>query len=702
MNLNNFFNPKSIAIVGVSSLKSKVGYALMANLSGLISDNKEKGISSRKLFPISLDESEILGHKAYKSIKEIPEDVDLALIAVRADIVPQIMRDCAEKKIGNVIIIAAGFKEMNEEGAKLEEEVAKIAKENNIALLGPNCLGTIDTHANLNASFAPSTPPKGHTAFISQSGALGTAILDKAISANIGFSKFISLGNEASLSELEFLNYLKDDSETKAILMYVEKLNDGRKFMEIAREITPHKPIVLIKAGRGESGKKAVMSHTGSLAPDDVVFRSACKQAGIIVVDSIREFFHMACLFELGIYKPIQKLAILTNAGGPAVITSDLIDLSHSLSLVQLREETKDKLRKVLPGMAGVNNPIDIIGDALSTRYESALRILEEEKDIEAIITILTPQMMTEVEATAKLLVEHSKNKTIVPVFIGGPTIEKALPILSSGKLINFIFPKDIIESLDNLAMGAKKSTRKEEDGTEKDHTKGKTPFPIQSNSPTLKMLDYNTMVKYFDDHKISLQGILVKERDDLREALNKLGGDNFSMKVISPDVIHKTDMGAVKLNIKSLEEAENAWDDMLGSVSKIKSDAQIEGVVIQKMASGKEVIIGMKRDTTFGPSIIFGMGGIFTEALKDTSLRIAPVTKEIALQMMQEIRGANILNGLRGEEPVAFDKLAELIVSISDLAMSHPDIMEIDLNPVMVRSDGVDVVDARVMVSNL
>jgi acetyltransferase len=404
----------------------------------------------------------------------------------------------------------------------------------------------------------------------------------------------------------------------------------------------------------------------------------------------------MACLFELGIYKPIQNLAILTNAGGPAVITSDLIDLSHSLSLATLSEETKDKLRKVLPPMAGVNNPVDIIGDALSTRYESALDILEEEKDIKAIITILTPQMMTEVEATAQLLVEHSKKKTIIPVFIGGSTVEKSLSILSSGKLINFNFPKDIIESLDNLAMGMKKWVTKNKDTDAKNDGHAKP----HSVSPSLKMLDYNTMVKYFDENKIAIKSVFVKEKDDLREALNKLNGDDFSMKVISPDVIHKTDMGAVTLHIKSLEQAENAWDKMLASVQKIKPDAQIEGIVLQKMAFGKEIIIGMKRDVTFGPSIVFGMGGIFTEALKDTSLRIAPVTKEIALQMMQEIRGANILNGLRGEEPIAFDKLADLIVSISNLAMSHPEIMEIDLNPVMVSASNAEVVDARMMVS--
>ncbi len=686
MNINNFFNPKSIAIIGASSDKSKVGYALMANLS------REQASGERNLFPVSLNETEILGHKVYHSLKEIEQNIDLALIAVKADIVPQIVSECAEKNIKNIIVISAGFKEVGEPGALLEQEIAKIARDNDISLLGPNCLGTIDTHSNLNASFANSSPKKGKTAFISQSGALGTAILDKAISAGIGFSKFISLGNEAVMNEIDFLEYIKDDPETKAIIMYVEKIADGKKFMEITREITKEKPIVLIKAGRGQSGQKAVMSHTGALASDDSVFRTACKQSGIIVVDSIRELFNMVSLFELGIYEPISKLAILTNAGGPAVIASDLVDLSRYLSLVQLEEKTKEELKKVLPSMAGINNPVDIIGDALADRYESALDILVKEKEIEAIITILSPQMMTEDEKTAEVLIKYSQNRKIIPVFVGGPNVSGGINKLRENGLVNFGFPIDAIEALDKLASVSDKSSTK----LLQSKNLGTT---HQNKSETnTTMLSYEETDKLLERSGVLLSGILVKEKDELREAMSKLGSDSFSMKVMSKDVVHKTDLGAVSLNIKTLEEAESAWDSMISNVTNKIPNATIDGMVIQNMASGKEVIVGMKRDATFGPVILFGLGGIFTEALKDTSMRVAPVTRGMALKMIHEIHGFNLLNGLRGEQPVDFDKLAGLIVAISELSIANPNIEEIDLNPVMVRPDGLDVVDARVI----
>ncbi len=687
MNLNNFFIPKSVAIIGASSDKSKVGYALMANLS--------RGEASRKLFPISLDETDILGHKTYKNLDEIQEAIDLAVIAIRADFVPDIVQQCAKHGIKNIAVISAGFKEMDEHGADLEKEIAQIAKENDIALLGPNCLGSLDCHSGLNATFAPNIPRAGKIAFISQSGALGTAIIDKAVDEGIGFSKFVSLGNEASLDEIDFLQFIKDDTETEFVMMYLEKISDGPKFLALAKEITKTKPIVVIKAGRGASGQKAVMSHTGSLASDDLVMRQALHQSGIIVADTIRQFFNIAKLFSLGIKKPLTELVILTNAGGPAVITSDLIDLSTSLSLCKIDEKEKAELKKVLPPMAGLNNPIDIIGDALSPRYDSALKILNHDS-YQAIIVLVTPQMMTDDDMIAEIIANHSKNKILLPVFIGGQEVQEGIEVLKQNNLVNFDFPIDVVEALDKLALHRNKSKNENSDNAEDDITRDVQNHPSSSGT----MLSYVETNKLLNDHEIVTTGILVKEKDDLREAMTKLGSDSFGMKVMSKDVIHKTDMGAVKLHIKTLDEAEKAWDSMLANVLKIKPDADIEGMVIQPMAVGKEVIIGVKRDATFGPTMLFGLGGIFTEALKDSSLRVAPVTKEMALEMMHEIRGVNILNGLRGDKSVDFDKLANIIVSISDITMTHPEIAEIDLNPVMASADKVEVVDVRVMVA--
>jgi len=673
MNLQNFFNPKSIAVIGATGDKNKVGFALMQNLLAS---------RQRKIFPVTLSEKEVLGIPAFISILDVPEKVDLAVIAVRADIVPQILSDCAKKKISNAIIISSGFKEIGAEGKKLEDSVREIARRNKIALLGPNCLGTIDTHTDLNASFAGEKPLAGNIAFLSQSGALGTAMIDWTLGEGVGFSKFISLGNEAELTEIDFLKYLKDDSDTSSILMYLENLSDGPEFIKIVSEITKNKPVVIIKAGMGDKGNLAVASHTGSLAPDSSVFIAACKQAGAVTVSSIRGFFNLTKPLSQGlsVNSPVQRLIILTNAGGPAVITTDFIGKSKSLSLVELGEETKSALRNVLPPMAAVNNPVDIIGDALADRYDKALQILCEVKDADGIIVILTPQMMTDTIGTAQVLEKYKNKKKIFPIFIGGPEVHKGREELSKFGMVGFTFPRDVVDSLDHLANNAPKYSTHE---------------PPKTTTTETKMMRFEEMENLLAEYDIPIVGVLVKEKYELAAILKKLKFETFVMKAESPDIVHKTENGAVVLNLHNAEEAEKAWDAIRAKNPK----ADIEGMLIQGAAQGREVIIGMKRDTTFGPTILFGLGGILAEVIKDTTLRVAPFEKDEALKMIQEIKGIKILQGLRGEKPVDFDALTDILVNLSRLAVDHSEIKEIDLNPVMANEHGATVVDARVMV---
>ncbi len=672
MNLENFFNPKSVAVIGASSDESKVGFALMKNLLGG---------SKRVVFPVSISEKKILGVAACLSVLDIKGPVDLAIIAVRSNLVPKIMSECAEKKIKNVIVISAGFKEIGPSGEELEKKIAEIAKQNGINLLGPNCLGTISTQENFNCTFAPDNPPTGSIAFLSQSGALGAALLDMALSENVGFSKFISLGNEANLTEIDFLRFLAEDQETKSILIYLEKLSDGPAFIELAKKITETKPIIVLKAGRSVGGAKAVSSHTGSLAPDDAVFSSACKQAGVICVNSIHEFFDMAKLFQTGLYKPLQKICILTNGGGPSVIVADLVDTSYSLSLANIPEKTKEKLRAVLPPMAAVGNPVDIIGDALADRFEKALEILSEEKNSDAILLLVTPQMMTETEKTAELVQKYHDKKPIIPVFLGGSQIDPALKILRQNKMVNFSFPEDAISALDSLAFGLHKNHQE---------------F-VKNANQKIKMMNFENTFDLLAEYNIPLSGILVKEKFELGPILKKLKFTNFAMKAESPCIVHKTDSGAIILNLKTINDAEKAWDTIRHNNPRV----HIDGMLIQPMVSGREVIIGMKRDETFGPTILFGLGGILAEAIKDTSLRVAPIKKEEALEMMSEIKGIEILRGLRGEKSVDFDLLAEIIVNLSELAIHHPEIKEIDLNPVMATDLSATVIDARMMIGS-
>jgi acetyltransferase len=676
MNPENFFDPKSVAVIGATADKNKVGYSLVFNLLAG---------KARKIFPVTLSEKEILGLPAFVSISDIPDKIDLAIIAVRNVSVPQILSDCAEKKIGSVIVISSGFKEMGEEGEKLEDDIKKIARENNIALLGPNCLGVIDTQTDLNASFAGQKPPPGQIAFLSQSGALGTAMIDWAIGEGVGFSKFISLGNEAGLSEIDFLKYLKDDDATKSIIMYLENLSDGPEFIKIVSEITKKKPVVVIKAGMGGHGNMAVKSHTGSLAPEASVFIAACKQAGAVTVSSIRGFFNLTKPLSQGlsVNSPVQRLIILTNAGGPSVIATDFVGKSKSLSLIPLGEETKNALRNVLPPMAAVGNPVDIIGDALSDRYDKALQILCEVKEADGIIVILTPQMMTDSIGTAKVLAKYKNRKKIFPIFIGGPEVHKGREELSKFGMVGFTFPRDVVDSLDHLANNKPKFQKENHSDSE------------QKIFSETGMMNFENMSGLLAEYDILLSGIFVKDKFDIVPLLKKIKSQSFAAKIISGDLVHKTENGAVALNLQTADEAEKFWD----SVRKKNPAAKIEGMLIQPMTAGREVIIGMKRDATFGPTILFGLGGILAEAIKDTNLRVAPIEKIEAMKMMQEIKGIKILQGLRGKPPVDFDSLADILVAISHLATDHPEIKEIDLNPVMATESGATVVDARIMV---
>lgn len=675
MQLEKLFNPTSVAVIGATGDETKVGYALMKNIL-------DGGV--REIYPVTLSEPQVLGHVSYTSVSAVPGKVDLAILAVPANIVATILKECAEKGITSAVVISAGFKEVGEEGKKLEEEIATVAQENDMALLGPNCLGIMNAHADWNASFAVNKPKLGKIAFVSQSGALGTALLDWANREGVGFSKFVSLGNEAALSELEFLEYLADDEETDAVLLYVEQVTDGTRFLELARRITAKKPLVVLRAGRSARGSAAVASHTGSLAPSDKVFGAALEQAGAIPVDSLHILFSLAKLFELGFTAPLQHLVILTNGGGPSVNTADLIDLSASLSLVTFSDETKEALRSVLPPMAAVNNPIDVIGDAGPDRYDNTLRTLTELAEVNAIITLVTPQMMTDPRGIAEVLVRYRDAKPIIPVFMGGETVTPGVDLLKKNGMVSFDSPTDVTESLDALARRAPKATEEAQE----------TPRP----STHLAMMPLKEMQHLLDDYELTLAGAFVAEKEAIANALKKLGDGPYAIKAISQELVHKSDLKAVQLNLRDADALTVAWDEIVQYTEEHTAGATIDGMLLQDMVGGIECIIGMKRDPVFGPVIVFGLGGIFVEILKDSALRVAPVSKEEALAQIKEIKGLPLLTGARGREPVNLEALADSIAALSHLALDYPDLQEIDFNPVFATPKGIHIVDARIM----
>ncbi|PIT88065.1 MAG: hypothetical protein COU29_03565 [Candidatus Magasanikbacteria bacterium CG10_big_fil_rev_8_21_14_0_10_36_32] len=676
MNLDKLFNPRAVAVVGASDDKTKIGHTLMYNLL--------RG-KKRKVYPINPAFKKVEHILCYPSVKNITSEIDLAVIAVKPEIVPAVLKDCGEKKIPFVIIITAGFKEVGAEGKKLEEEIKTIAAKYKISLVGPNCLGVMGVQSDLNATFAGDLPIKGKTAFISQSGAVGTAMLDWAKKEKIGFSKFVSIGNEAGLTENDFLKYFTDDSSVAAILMYLEGISDGQKFVKLAKKITAKKPLVILKAGKSARGSAAVASHTGSLAPSEKIFQSACRQAGAVYVESLEDMFNLAKMFEAGLLKPMTNLAILTNGGGPSVVMSDLIEASEHLSLAEISEPVKNQLRKVLPPTAAVGNPVDIIGDALSDRYEAALKILTEEKSINGIIVILTPQKMTDVKETAEVLVKYKNKKPIVPVFLGGEAIIPAEEVFKKNRMAYFHDLRPAQKALDALAVGVKKASADAPAKTKKDET------------VSVRQLDFEESNKLLYSVGLKTVGVFAKQKTDLKKALVGMKYP-LAMKVVSEQVIHKSDAGGVQIQLADFAAVEKAWDVIVKNIKIKVPKAKIDGMVIQPMVSGKEVIIGMKRDASFGPVVLFGLGGIFTEVLKDASMRVLSVAEKEAMEMIDELKGSAILAGSRGEKSVDRKALVKIILAIAKLAENHPEIREIDLNPVMATSTGATLVDVRIL----
>lgn len=678
MNFDRLFNPRTVAVVGAAPEPTRVGYALMKNLTGG---------SGRTIIPVTEKYPDVLGVPTVKTLADVQGEVDLVVIAVKASLVPSVLSVAAEKGIPHTVIISAGFKEEGEEGKKLEDEIAALARVKGMTLIGPNCLGVIDTHADMNASFVVTKPIPGHVGFISQSGAIGTALLDWARTEGVGFSKFVSLGNEAGTTEVDMMEHFADDDATRAVLMYLEKVSDGARFMDAARRITAKKPLVILRAGRSARGSAAVMSHTGSLAPDDAIFEAACRESGAITVETLRDLFSLAKILHMDIRNPVQRLAVVTNGGGPSVNATDLIDLSRSLQLGEFSDTTRSALRAVLPPMAAVGNPVDVIGDATSTRYADTLSVVAELSDIDAILVIVTPQMMTDPAAIARTISFVRAKKPVIPVFMGGAAAVPGIAVLKESGLVNFDIPTDAILALDELACRRPKVSQEV-------HHAALAPHP--SNE---EMLDMETTQKLLSQYGIPLLGVLMKNGSVIEATLTTLGGNRFAMKAISKDVVHKSDAGAVRINLTNKEDVARAWEEMYKSITAKHPGAVLEGMLIQHMKEGTEVIIGMKRDATFGPVILFGMGGIFAEAMKDTALAIAPVTEEEAQKMIRSIKGARLLQGMRGKEPVSERALVDVIVNLSRLAVEHPEIVAIDLNPVMASSTQAAIVDARFMV---
>ncbi len=694
--ISYILNPSSIAIFGVSHDPEKVGHAILKN----IIQYKFSG----EVYPINPKGGTILDRKVFRDLSEIDGSIDLAIIVTPARTVPDILLKCSIKGISSAIIISAGFRETGPEGIKLEEEIKSISKNKSIRILGPNCLGIINTSINLNASFASGMPPKGGLSFFSQSGALGVAILDWAIENNIGFSKFISLGNKVDLNATDFIEYSMDDTETDVILGYIEDIKEGKRFLNVSKKATKKKPILLIKSGGTQAGARAASSHTGALAGMEAAYQSAFIQSGVLRANGVNDLFEKAKGFTQKRLPTKNRLLIITNAGGPGIIAADTAE-KNGIDLPLMSKEATIRISKKLPKNASLYNPVDIIGDANSERYKSVLDEAIKDPMVDGIVVILTPQAMTDVDNVAHVIVDifKSTHKPIITCFMGGERIKNGVEILKGNSIPNYSYPEEAVTSFKCLVDYHSWKTLKEG-----------TFIEIKGEKTTVSKLIKESIkeegFKLFEDKsRIILEAygftfpekVLVQTSEDAAKIGRQIGFP-VVMKVSSPEILHKTDVGGVKIGISSEKEAREAFYEITSNVKNFIPDAFIQGVNIYEMIKGsKEIIIGVSFDRTFGHMIMFGIGGIYVEVLKDVSFRILPIPEEDAEKMIKEIKTYPLLKGVRGEESVDIGKIAESLLKVSQLITDFPEIVELDINPLIVNTKRAVALDARIVLES-
>lgn len=696
-------SPKSIAVVGATNRVGSVGLAVFKNLL----QAGYEGV----LYPVNPRLRSVQGVRAYPSIHEIPDQVDLAVVIVPADGVLDIVRGAAEKGIRGCIVISAGFKEIGGRGVELERHLRDFVRANGIRLVGPNCLGVINTNPSvrMNASFARRTPQPGNIAFISQSGALCASVLDLAAGRNIGFSKFISFGNKADVNEVDFLRYLRDDPDTDVILMYLEDISEGPAFMEVAREITweAHKPVLAVKSGSSPEGARAASSHTGSMAGTDTTYEAIFLQSGIQRVEGINELFHYAQAFSLQPLPRGNRVAIVTNAGGPGIMTTDAA-IRHGLALASFSEETKGKLREALPPTASIQNPVDVIGDAPPQRYEEALRHILKDDGVDAAIVILTPQAMINILETAEIVPRVIKDvpKTILCSFMGLVDVSEGVRYLESHGIPNYAFPEAAARTMAAMVRFSERLKRKMRQIPRFSVDRDKAAAIIAEK---LSGRDRYYLAEKEASDILRCYGFplmksrLAREPSEVEGAVKTVGVP-VAMKIDSPDIVHKLDAGGVRLNVKDAEKAREAFSEIVESARRFKPGARINGVLVVEMAKpGVEVILGASRDPKFGPICMFGLGGIFVEAHRDVTFRLAPMWETSAEHMITSIKAYNVLRGTRGHPPSDIQAIKECILRLSQMVSEHPEIAELDINPLIVypEGEGCVVADSRILLTS-
>jgi acetate---CoA ligase (ADP-forming) len=712
--LDPIFSPKSVAVIGASATPGKVGHDIFANIL--------RGGYSGTLYPVNPRAKSILCVRAYPTIKEIPDPVDLAMIILPPHPALEAVKEAAEMGVKGIVIVSAGFREVGGEGLELEKRIVSICRQAGIRVVGPNCLGVINPlpEIRLNASFSARMPAPGKISFISQSGALCTAVLDFAADRDFGFSKFISIGNKADVDELDLLLYLHEDPNTEVIMIYLEELRRGPDFIETAKAITSgyrRTPILVIKSGRTAAGARAAASHTGSLAGSEAVYDAIFKQSGIIRAQSIHELFDFAGAFAYKEESALGKLkrkmprgnrvAIVTNAGGPGIVATDMT-VSSGLKLAQFSTETIKALQQHLPETANLQNPVDVIGDASYDRYENALSAVIQDEDVDGALVILTPQSMTNALGTAEAVVRVARgsNKPILCCFMGIVDVSLGVKYLQEHGYPVFNFPEDAAKAFGALYEYSQWTNRRFLPQFDFKHDTQKAESIIQSSLAAGKKhlgeLDGTDLLECYGFHV--LQTKLAKNEAEAAEIAKEMTFP-VVMKIVSPQILHKSDAGGVMVGLKNEQEVKSAFTQIVDQAAKYNPSAVIDGVLVQKMAlPGTETILGMNRYPTFGPLLMFGLGGIYVEVFADVVFRLAPIGRNEARRMIHEIKGTRLFEGFRGRPKGDLEAIEKALVRLSDMVMNHPEISELDINPLMIHEQekGATAADCRIILKSL
>ena len=697
--LKNIFAPKNVAVIGATEKEGSVGRTILWNL-----------ISSPfggAVFPINPKRPSLLGIKAYPSIKDVPDQVDLAVIVTPSNSIPGIITECAEAGVKGAIVISAGFKEVGPAGIELERQLLENARKGGMRIVGPNCLGVMNPISGLNATFAAGMARKGHVAFISQSGALCTAVLDWSFKENVGFSAFVSVGSMLDVDWGDLIYYLGDDPHTDSIVIYMESIGDARSFLSAAREVAMSKPIIVIKPGRTEGAARAAASHTGSLTGSDEVLDAAFRRAGVLRVNSISEIFSMAEVLGRQPRPKGPRLTILTNAGGPGVLATDTL-LTTGGELAEISKETMEKLNEFLPASWSHNNPIDIIGDADPMRYAKSLEVAAQDENSDGLLVILTPQAMTDPTATAEALKTYSKtyDKPILASWSGGKEVAAGEAILNKAGIPTFEYPDDAAQAFTymwhstfNLRTLYETPSLPDDDGAGPDRALAKTIID-HARETGRELLTEAESKQLLAAYGIPTTPTLIaKSAKEASEMAEKLGFP-IVLKLHSETITHKTDVGGVKLNLQNGHEVAQAYEAILKSVTELAGAEHFLGATVQPMIKmeGYELIIGSSIDSQFGPVLLFGSGGQLVEVFKDRALALPPLNTTLSRRMIERTKIFTALKGVRGRKPVDIDALEKLLVRFSQLVVEQRWIKEIDINPLIASPEGLLALDGRVV----